>query len=293
MILQGVARQVLQKAGVRLWWVSIPQSLPTPSVFVGVDVFHAPRVYDPKAKKRVAKASCAAIIVQVVRSDNPNTNRRIELYTQAFAREPGKEFDLGDAIKETLSAGLQALNVHNSVASCIVWRDGISDSAFGANATEEIAAIRQGLVAAKGGAAVGVGGSAVVGAQAPVAAAAPQRTVPLAYVVCQKRIDKKFLSKATTTGPGGNNNFDGMYGAPSGTLVQGIQGLDPSLDIFYINGRCPPYSTPKPVRFVIAQRDPGLVHVPIPELTWSLCHDYPNWVRKINKQIYIYIHILC
>jgi hypothetical protein len=43
-ILQGVARQILQKAGVRLWWVKLPPSLPLPAVFVGVDVFHAPRV---------------------------------------------------------------------------------------------------------------------------------------------------------------------------------------------------------------------------------------------------------
>jgi hypothetical protein len=66
-ILQGVARQMLQKIGTRLWWVTIPQSSPTPTVFIGVDVLHAPRVYDPVAHKRVAKASCAAIFVQVFR----------------------------------------------------------------------------------------------------------------------------------------------------------------------------------------------------------------------------------
>lgn len=43
-ILQGVARQILQKCGVRLWWVNLPKQLPLPAVFVGVDVFHAPRV---------------------------------------------------------------------------------------------------------------------------------------------------------------------------------------------------------------------------------------------------------
>jgi hypothetical protein len=34
----------LQKCGVRIWWVDIPKSLPLPSIFVGVDVFHTPRV---------------------------------------------------------------------------------------------------------------------------------------------------------------------------------------------------------------------------------------------------------
>ena len=38
-ILQGVARQVLQKAGVQLWWVKIPRSLKLPAIFVGADVF--------------------------------------------------------------------------------------------------------------------------------------------------------------------------------------------------------------------------------------------------------------
>ena len=48
-ILQGVARQNLSKCGVRIWWVNIPRSLPLPAVFVGVDIFHAPRKYDPNA----------------------------------------------------------------------------------------------------------------------------------------------------------------------------------------------------------------------------------------------------
>jgi len=38
-ILQGVARQVLQKAGVQLWWVKIPRTIKLPAVFVGADVF--------------------------------------------------------------------------------------------------------------------------------------------------------------------------------------------------------------------------------------------------------------
>lgn len=33
-ILSGVARQILSKCGVRIWWVSIPKSVPLPAVFV-------------------------------------------------------------------------------------------------------------------------------------------------------------------------------------------------------------------------------------------------------------------
>lgn len=249
-ILQGVARQIIQKTGTRLWWVNIPKSLPTPAVFIGVDVFHAPRVYDPVAKKRVAKASCAAIIVQVYRSSN-SKNSQVELYSETYAREPGKEYELGDALKATVSTALKELNV--SPMSCVVWRDGIGESAFNNAACEEIDAIRAGL---NGG--------------EPVGGKSPEKEVPLSYIVCQKRIDTKFLSKDLPNEP------DGKYGVPSGTLIQGIQGLEHQT--FYINGRAPPYSTPKPVRFIIVRRDDKLKEVPLTDLTWDLCHDYPNWV---------------
>ena len=263
-ILQGVARQILQKTGIRLWWVNIPKALPTPTVFIGVDVFHAPRVYDPVAKKRVAKASCAAIIVQVVRHSEDQKSS-IELYSQTYDREPGKEYELGDALKSTVSNALRELDV--SPMSCIVWRDGIGDSAFDTAAAEEIQAIRAGL---NGDKAVGGGN--------------PDRDVPLSYIVCQKRIDTKFLSRGVPNEP------DGKYGAPSGTLVQGIQGLD--YKTFYINGRAPPYSTPKPVRFVVVRQDSELTNVSLPNLTWDLCHDYPNWVRFMwqHECLHLLIH---
>lgn len=251
-ILQGVARQILQKTGIRLWWVHVPRSLPTPSVFVGVDVFHAPRIYDPKEKRRVAKGSCAAIIVQIKRGNSGSSNQ-IELFSQTFAREPGKEYDLGDALKTTIASALRELNV--SPQSCIVWRDGIGESNMDREAIEEISGIRAGL---RGNKPVGF---------------SERKEIPLSYVVCQKRIDTKLLAKGISGEP------DGKYAAPSGTLVQGIEGLQH--DTFYINGTAPPYSTPKPVRFIVVQKDKGLEKVSLPELSWDLCHDYPNWVSFV------------
>jgi hypothetical protein len=55
MVLQGVCREILQNSGVRLWWVKIPEQLPLPAVFVGVDVFHDPMVWNPKTKSRGKK----------------------------------------------------------------------------------------------------------------------------------------------------------------------------------------------------------------------------------------------
>lgn len=246
-ILQGVARQILQKAGVRLWWVNIPKELPTPSVFVGVDVFHAPRVYDPVTKKRAAKASCAAIIVQVYRSAS-DRRATVELYSETYAREAGKEYDLRDALKATVSTALRELDC--SPKSCIVWRDGIGDSAFVSAAPEEIQGIAEGLDSTKMG------------------------RVPMAYVVCQKRIDTKIFTKGI---PG---HEDGKFAAPSGTLVEDIQGL--TNHTFYINGRAPPYSTAKPVRFIVVRKDDQLKQISLPHLTWDMCHDYPNWTGPIK-----------
>jgi len=252
LVLQGVARQILHKTGIRLWWVHIPQSLPTPTVFIGVDVFHAPRVYDPVQKKRVGKASCAAIIVQVYRnSGQQKSSQRIELFSKTFKRDPGKEYELGGALQQTVATAMKELGV--SPSSCIVWRDGIGESSFSNEAREEIDGIRAGLNQVDGG---------------------QDRDVPLAYITTQKRIATKFLSKGVAGHP------DGKFAAPPGTLVQGIQGLEH--ETFYLNGRAPPYSTAKPVRYVVVEKDERLAHVPIEKLTWDMSHDYPNWSGQIK-----------
>ena len=81
-ILQGVARQVLSKCGYRIWWVNIPRGIPLPAVFIGVDVFHAPRKYDPKERKRTAKESVAAFVVQVITSAKPEESSNVLIYTE-------------------------------------------------------------------------------------------------------------------------------------------------------------------------------------------------------------------
>ena len=240
-ILQGVARQILQKCGVRLWWVQIPRSVPLPAVFVGVDVFHAPRVYDPIKKQRVAKASCAAIIVEVIRPDS-HKKHKVEIYSETFARAAGMEYGLREALANAIANALKILNVNPMC--CIVWRDGIGDSAFDTLAGDEINGIRAGL---SGGKLVGATPAQPAGSD-----------VPISYIVCQKRIATKFVTRALPGIP------DGKYGAPPGTLVEGIQGL--KYDTFYIQGRAPPVSTPKPVRFVVVEND--LPKVNLPELTW-------------------------
>lgn len=246
--LNGVGRKILNKAGTRLWWVKIPQGLPTPSVFVGIDVFHAPKEYDPELRRKVRKRSCAAIIVQVFRDGQEQT---FELYSETVVREAGTEYGLRDSLNGVVKTALEALDVNPM--SCVVWRDGIGDSAFESEASEEINGVEEALKSRN-----------------------ESEKTPMAYIVCQKRINTKLFAK-------GVDNDQGTLAAPPGTLVEGIQGLQHNT--FYINGSVPrnSNSTPKPVRYIIIRQDDELRSVSpqgiqlLPELTWNMCHDYPNW----------------
>jgi hypothetical protein len=105
--LGGVARQILAKAGVSIWWSEIPRSLPLPAIFVGVDVYHSPRKYDPNTQSRVARPSVAAIVVRLIRDRSSHT--KIECYSETFARDPGQEHQLGPAMEQTLSNAMKHL----------------------------------------------------------------------------------------------------------------------------------------------------------------------------------------
>lgn len=241
-ILQGVARQVLSKCGVRIWWVNVPPTLPLPAVFIGVDVFHAPRRYDPKEKRRVAKESVAAVVVQVLRKNNCEESPTVEIYSETARRDAGQEMECGSVLKDAVGRALKELKVNPM--SCIVWRDGVGDSTISKAAEQEVPDLRQAFMEHQG--------------SCPT----------LSYVVCQKRVATKFLTE------------DGKQGMPVGALINSLQG--PEFDTFYINGTSPPYSTPKPVRFVVCNRDPEIDSAALEELTWALCHDYPNWAGPVK-----------
>eukprot|EP00549_Striatella_unipunctata_P026584 CAMPEP_0118718310 /NCGR_PEP_ID=MMETSP0800-20121206/28729_1 /TAXON_ID=210618 ORGANISM="Striatella unipunctata, Strain CCMP2910" /NCGR_SAMPLE_ID=MMETSP0800 /ASSEMBLY_ACC=CAM_ASM_000638 /LENGTH=187 /DNA_ID=CAMNT_0006625315 /DNA_START=239 /DNA_END=802 /DNA_ORIENTATION=- len=133
--------------------------------------------------------------------------------------------------------------------SCIIWRDGVGDATIKKVAQEEIPAIRQAL-------------------QQGIEPKDENNKPQLAYMVCQKRINTKLLS------PGGE------WGMPAGTMVEDLQG--PEYKTFYINGTSPPYSTAKPLRVIVAERDEKLQNVSMTDLTWALCHDYANWSGPIK-----------
>jgi len=70
------------------------------------------------------------------------------------------------------------------------------------------------------------------------------------------------------------------FGLKAGSTITNLQG--PSYDTFYITGTSPPFSTPKPVRFINVQTDAALKKVNIPTLTWAMCHDYYNWTGPVK-----------
>ena len=213
-----------------------------------MDVFHAPRKYDHNAGKRLAKESVAAVVVQIVRSHSPEQNSSVEIYCETERRSAGKEMELGSVMNRCVHNALKAFNLP-SPKSCFIWRDGVGDSTIAQAASQEIPEVRKALVSV---------GKVVGGAQAKK----PAAPVPLSYIICQKRINTKLLTEK------GNR-------VPCGALVTDLQGAD--YKTFYINGTSPPYSTPKPTRFIIAERDQPLFGVSPSELSWALCHDYPNW----------------
>ena len=251
-IIVGIARQILSKCGVRVWWVNIPPQIPLPVVFVGVDVFHAPRKFSKSDGKKLRKQSVAAVIVHCIRSHQEQSNSgNVEIYSQTFVREAGQEIDLGLPIQETLTNALRALKVNPM--SCIMWRDGVGMETINKVASQEIPALRRAL-------------ASIV----PPSVASKRPPTPLAYMIVQKRINMKFLS------------LDGSRSTDPGDLVLSLQGLEHAT--FYLSGASPPYSTPKPARFIIAQMDPGLgpKKKVLAELSWALCHDYSNWTGPIK-----------
>lgn len=186
-ILQGVARQILQKCGVIFWYARIPPELPLPAMFVGIDVFHAPMTFDRQTERRDRNASCAAIVIVIIEKDTGP--RELRMFTRTYKRAGGEENKLEEPLKETISRSMQVLNVQPR--SAVVWRDGIGDSAFENHANAEVQGVREGL---------GTTGL----------------DIPLAYIVCQKEVATKFFVEQ------GN----ATYGAPPGTVVSDVSNLD-------------------------------------------------------------------
>lgn len=172
----------------------MPRELPLPAIFVGVDVFHAPMVYDPLTGTRRRRDSVAAVVVRIVRQDSAGHQSHVEIYSRKHRRDGDVEHRLGPALQQTIAEALKRLQVQP--ASAIVWRDGIAETSFSGFVTEEIDGVRQGMEWDL--------------EEERAGSKRKSHRIPLAYVVCQKDVATKFLVQ------------NGRRGAPSGTLVNSL-----------------------------------------------------------------------
>ena len=220
----------------------MPRSIPCPAVIVGVDVFHAPRRFDPKLGKYIAKESVAAVVVQLIRRFDENDQPLYEIFSKTERRKAGGEYELGMLMEGTVQEALRRFKI--TPKCCICWRDGVGDSSILHVKTGELPALRKALLNGC------------------------QYNIPTAYVVCQKRITTKFIAL---------NGTDGM---PAGAVVHDVG--SPMYETFYMHGPSPPISTPRSLRYLVVQRDEDLQNANLPELAWALSHDYPNWSGPIK-----------
>lgn len=242
-IIGSCARQVVAKCGVRMWHVALPRELPTPAIFVGIDVFHSPRKLDLQTKKRTAKKSCAACIVTVIDSHDRSKTDMVKIYSETLSRSAGHEMDLGKWMKDVLQNAMKELQV--DPRSCFIWRDGVGDPSIKQVSADEMQCVRQAFDSRGEGAS----------------------KVPLCYLICQKRISTKFIT-------------EDKRGLAPGAMITDLQGVD--YRSFYIHGASPNFSTPKSTRFVVVETDDEVKNVNISDLTWALCHDYPNWCGPVK-----------
>mmetsp|Transcript_31901 Transcript_31901/g.45362 ORF Transcript_31901/g.45362 Transcript_31901/m.45362 type:complete len:261 (+) Transcript_31901:1655-2437(+) len=171
-IICRVGAQIINKCGILSWFVQIPPTIPLPAMFVGIDVFHAPRTYNPATKTKSAKESVAAIVALIVDS-RQGTTFEVKCYQQTFKQKKiGQEYHLGEALQTTGTLAIK--NIGIKPKSCFIFRDGVGDTAVSDTIKQELPFIRK--------------------------AVSPSGDVPLAYMVCQKRIATKFVRKSLNEG---------------------------------------------------------------------------------------------
>jgi Piwi domain len=134
-ILMNVARQILCKAGVLLYWSHIPPELPTPVMFVGIDITHAPFEFCQTSQRQTRAASYAAVVTETRLGDDETGTHLVHdgikaeiiSHSKVSRCSPGEEFNLADLIGQTMHNAVKSSGI--TPRSVIVWRDGISESA--------------------------------------------------------------------------------------------------------------------------------------------------------------------
>jgi len=249
-VLTNINKQILAKCGQMIWHAELPPELPLPAMFVGIDLYHAPKTYrsrDDATGKTIKERrnSVAAIVLQYLYKENGVIKRKLSSNIQKQVAE-GTEENLEPMIRQSMHTFFEDQSI--KPISCIVWRDGVGDPAIERTQSTEGGEIRK-LLAEKFG----------------------EGVCSQTFIVCQKRVPIKFIAKESEI----------WKALQEGSCIEEL-GHPDFEKTFYIVGNAPPYSSPKPTRFIVAYEDDELKAIPLPELTYAMCFDYPNWVGAIK-----------
>jgi len=242
-IIANLMKQIVNKMGFLCWTVDLVgtcPSLPNETLFVGIDVYHAPKVFSKgKTTRRSSVAAFVAVFLK---------NGSFQFFNDVSVLEGGKELhgqrDNNEEKTDYLKKFLRRIAEEHKIVpkQVIVYRDGVGDGQM------EI-----------------VKGTEVIQVQA----AFPKTLVD--FVVVKKRIHNKFIVAK-----------EGNYFNPApGTVVNDLQNVDEK-DAFYLISTSSTISTVKPVHYVFLIKQSQIPMADFQNLTFALCHLYPNWPDAIK-----------
>jgi len=269
-------KQILNKFGILCWWAEIPKCAPTLTgktlMMIGIDVYHAKRRFVEKSAIYHQRRSIGAFIAVIVtpeggyrtscdvvevearkellckaESDSDNTSVHSTGSDTNKAAEVRLEQPVGPDITQAnfLQRFIQRSCAEHNVTPdmVIVYRDGVGDSMFEAVRSTEVKQAKEGV-----------------------------RDAKLIFSVVQKNIHTRFMVEKPS----------GEVGNPQpGTVVEQDLGSPTHPGFFLIPTKCS-LSTVKPVHYAILHDDRTLSMKEFQQLTYTMCHCYPNWTDSIK-----------
>jgi len=272
-IINNLMKQILNKFGFLCWWAEIPKCAPiignNPLMMVGIDVYHAKKRFVEKDMIYHQRRSIGAFIAVHVNQGGYRTSCEIievearkELLckaesdsdTQSVQSMGSHSNRAADDIKEKgpditqdeilLKFIQRSCKEHGiTPAHVVVYRDGVGDSMFEAVRKTEVRQVINAVREAK-----------------------------VVYTVVQKTIHTRFMVEKQS----------GEVGNPwPGTVVEEDLASPGVPGFFLIPTKCS-LSTVKPVHYAILHNDNAIPMQQLQQLTFTMCHCYPNWTDSIK-----------
>eukprot|EP01127_Copromyxa_protea_P000159 TRINITY_DN10151_c0_g1_i1.p1 TRINITY_DN10151_c0_g1~~TRINITY_DN10151_c0_g1_i1.p1 ORF type:complete len:879 (-),score=153.97 TRINITY_DN10151_c0_g1_i1:47-2683(-) len=271
-IIPKIAHQVINKFGILSWWTKIETCAPSlvskPLLLVGLDVYHAKMKFEDGKNIYTQRRSIGGFVAVAIDSNGyrfcceaiPVEARR-ELICQNIDNSSAGTSTSAESEEGTIKTELEAPEItdNNRLHSFLVktqeklkmkphtvimYRDGVAESQLEAVKQTEVRQVRT---------------------------ACPNSSI--VYTVVQKRIHTRFLMKTA----GG----DVKNPAPGVVVDNDLTSLDYN-DFYLIPTECT-LSTVKPVRYVVLENTAKtLPKSELQQLTFNLCHCYPNWTGSVK-----------